>query len=80
LALTLKPADYKCPDHHVDLTDQVVSLLQGEDIPVAGYDSFYYQIGKSSETDRAFTVVARCPGKKATEAHDVECSGLYSTK
>jgi hypothetical protein len=78
MPLTLKPPEYTCPTHRADLTEQVRSQLEQEQIPVAGYDNFYYEIRKPRISEQPFTVIAKCPGKKSDQAHEVECSGQYS--
>jgi hypothetical protein len=60
----LTPAVYECPMHHVDLTPQVLAVLEGEGLPVA-------------YGDRTFRVPVCCPGDGTSGPHALMCSGRF---
>jgi hypothetical protein len=64
--MELEPADYHCPDHGDDLTEQVRRELS-EQIPAA------FGSGKR----RPFVVIVECPGGGA--AHELRFSGTMAS-
>lgn len=62
--MQLTPATYECPEHHVDLTAQILAALEPEGPPIAYGDS-------------PFRVPVSCPGDGTSAAHPVTCSGRY---
>lgn len=67
--MKLDPERYECPDHHVDVTDQVSDALENHGPPVA------YLRGREP---RQFRVIVRCPGQDGAGEHSLTCTGTWS--
>jgi hypothetical protein len=66
----LIPDTYKCRTHQRDLTEQVKTLVEADDDPVAGFG-----FGRSlRRRERAFKILVRCP---EDNGHDLMFSGSY---
>jgi hypothetical protein len=65
--MTLDPGRYECPDHHIDLTDQVEQALADDDLPPVAF--------RRAPGARPFRVIVRCPGDGRAGAHSLTCSG-----
>jgi hypothetical protein len=70
----LNPAKYTCPDHHTDLTSQVLDALD-EDGPPVAYDR-QPLLGRTTGP-RPFEVPVTCPGTDG-RAHQLICAGTYT--
>ena len=66
--MELKPAQYYCQDHGVDLTADVLAQLEADTVA-----SFGVVRGHATDTlsDPTFTVLVRCPGATGGESHDL---------
>lgn len=62
--MQLIPATFDCPDHHVDLTPMIKTILE-EDGPPTAYG------------DRPFEVTVSCPGDGTSGPHPQSCEGRY---
>ncbi len=73
--MKLNPADYTCPDHHADLTGQVLDALDEDGPPVA------YQrrplLGRKAGP-RPFEVMVTCPGDASGGPHPLTCAGTWT--
>jgi hypothetical protein len=74
--MKLDPAEYDCPDHHNDLTGQVLDALDGDDgTPLA------YRRGLLPGTrpgPRPFQVLVTCPGGAGGGQHELACAGTWT--
>ena len=66
------PKAYRCREHERDLTDEVRVLVEADEDPVSGYG-----FDKSSQRERGFRVVVKCPGG---EGHDLVFHGSYRSE
>jgi hypothetical protein len=75
--MNLDPAGYTCPDHHIDLTDQVRDALDEHDLPPVAYPGLHR---KSKLTGpRPFAVPVICPGPGgADQSHELTCTGTWT--
>lgn len=71
--IKINPAQYQCPQHHVDLTDLVQEELDA-DIPVA-YKRRLLP-GQKPPAPTQFEVIVTCPGDDTP--HDQTCTGTYT--
>ena len=73
--MKLDPADYTCPDHHTDLTGQVLDALD-EDVPPFAYQRLPL-LGRKAGP-RPFEVQVTCPGDTSGGAHPLTCTGTWT--
>jgi hypothetical protein len=68
--MKLTPERYECPDHPVDLTEQVMDALDDDFRPVAYRDR--------SAPPRPFEVIVECPGHAGSGKHSLTCAGMWT--
>jgi len=71
----LDPADYTCPDHHTDLTGQVLDALDEDGTPVAYPRPSL--LGRKAGP-RPFEVQVTCPGGTSGGPHPLTCAGTWT--
>lgn len=69
--MTLNPDHYECPDHHVDVTDQVTAKAN-RDPRGTSYVAFP-GLRKRNQGPEEFKVIVTCPG--GGEPHLLTCTG-----
>jgi hypothetical protein len=76
--MKLDPAEYSCPDHHIDLTGQVTDALDEEDDrPPVAYPIWPLK-GKPAGP-RPFEVLVTCPGAPGRpQPHQLACTGTWA--
>lgn len=75
LAVKLNPDNYTCPDHHTDLTRQVLDTLE-EDWPPVAYGRRLLPARKAGP--RPFEVIVTCPGAAGGGLHELTCAGTWT--
>jgi hypothetical protein len=75
LAVKLDPDNYTCPDHHTDLTRQVLDALD-EDGPPVAYGRGLLPGRKGGP--RLFEVIVTCPGSAGGAPHELTCAGTWT--
>ena len=74
--MKLEPADYTCPDHHTDLTGQVLDALderRARRWPTAAVPLLGRKAGP-----RPFEVQVTCPGGASGGPHQLTCAGTWT--
>ena len=70
--MTLEPERYECPDHNVNVTDQVLAKLD----PARPDIAFGGPFGRKRPSGpQDFKVTVTCPGPGGTEPHLLTCRG-----
>ena len=82
--MILTPDSYPCPQHQIDLTAQVLELLDEDGPPGAkarrppvAYGRRPW-LGKATAA-REFEIIVVCPGTGGAESHNQVCHGTYTT-
>jgi hypothetical protein len=73
--MTLDPERYVCPDHDVNVTDQVTAKLDPGRPDVAFGGPFGR---KQPSGPQAFKVTVTCPGPDGKEPHLLTCRGKHT--
>ena len=74
--MKLEPAEYTCPDHHTDLTGQVLDALDEEDGPPVAYRGGPCWAGRPGR-GRSRCMVT-CPGGASGGPHPLTCAGTWT--
>jgi hypothetical protein len=76
--MTLEPDHYECPDHQVDVTDQVTAKTN-PDRPDGAYAFRPSWLGgRRPQGPETFEVIVTCPGSAAAGPHLLTCTGMLS--
>lgn len=70
--MILDPERYKCPEHDVDVTDQVIAKLDPDRPDVAFRRPLF---GRKASGPSPFQVVVLCRGAEGAEPHPLTCTG-----
>jgi hypothetical protein len=73
-AVKLDPAQYTCPEHHTDLTGQVLDALDVEGPPLV----YERPLPGRPARPRPFEVPVTCPGASGGSPHELTCTGTYT--
>lgn len=73
--MTIDPERYECPDHKVDLTEQVSDKVEDTAGPPVAYLGLP---GSRRAKPRPFQVIVTCPGKDGTGEHSLTCTGTWT--
>lgn len=72
--MRLDPDNYPCPNHHTDLTQQVLDALDEDGPPVAYRRPGF--LGGRKPGPRPFEVLVTCPGDG--QPHKQKCAGSFT--
>ena len=84
----LNQAPYKCPEHQIDLTDQVREKIQGSDrwttVDPTGQSLrrtltvlVVRSVRRRRTPERPFKVLVLCPGTGDAQPHELVVTGTY---
>jgi hypothetical protein len=71
--MTLNPDHYECPDHHVDVTDQVTRKMNPDPDRPGSANVAFPGLRRRDQGPEQFKVIVTCPG--AGEPHLLTCTG-----